>query len=127
MTGPMVVTNWINIQYYASTVAPQIYGSGNKTIQNLTCENGLIEGSSGDLKTGLALQSLHDGNRWVHTPARLSVYIAAETDAIETVIAKHPDVAQLVDNCWLHILQIDLSTGCVFSRGLGGEYSEIEV
>ena len=32
MTAPMVVTNWINMQYYASTVDNKLYGSGDKVL-----------------------------------------------------------------------------------------------
>ena len=30
----MVVTNWINMQYHASTVDNQRYGSGNKVLRH---------------------------------------------------------------------------------------------
>ena len=39
------------------------------------------------LRQGLALQSLHDGERWVHEPLRLSVFIEAPVDEIDKVIA----------------------------------------
>ena len=35
MTAPMVVTNWINMQYHASTVDNRRYGSGNKVLHNV--------------------------------------------------------------------------------------------
>ena len=122
LMGPMVVTNWINLQYFASTVAPKVYGAGNKTIHNLVCENGVLEGSSGDLKAGLTLQSLHDGDHWMHTPARLSVYIAAPIEAIENLIAKHDVLSDLINKEWLYILRIDSDTGDAFLRLGAGKY-----
>jgi uncharacterized protein YbcC (UPF0753/DUF2309 family) len=35
MTAPMVVTSWINLQYYASAVDNKKFGSGNKTLHNV--------------------------------------------------------------------------------------------
>lgn len=106
MAGPMVVTHWINMQYYASTVDNRRYGSGNKTLHNVAGGGlGLFEGNGGDLRIGLALQSLHDGQRWLHTPLRLSVVIDAPAERIEQVVAKHPMLRQLVDNQWLYLLR----------------------
>ena len=78
MTAPMVVTNWINIQYYASTVDNKLYGSGDKLLHNVVGGDvGVFEGNGGDLRIGLPMQSIHDGERFVHTPLRLSVFIEA--------------------------------------------------
>ena len=108
MTAPMIVTNWINLQYYASTVDNSFYGSGNKLLHNVVGENiGVFEGNGGDLRIGLAMQSLHDGKHWRHQPVRMSVYIAAPRDAILNIVQKHSAVAELIDNDWLTVFQWD--------------------
>lgn len=108
MTAPMVVAHWINLQYYASTVDNQRYGSGNKVLHNVVGGHiGVFEGNGGDLRIGLPLQSLHDGERWVHTPLRLSVFIEAPREAIDAILRKHETVRQLVDNEWLYLFQLD--------------------
>jgi uncharacterized protein YbcC (UPF0753/DUF2309 family) len=108
MTAPMVVTNWINMQYYASVVDNSKYGSGNKVLHNVVGGRlGVFEGNGGDLRIGLPMQSLHDGRQWQHMPLRLSVFIEAPQPAIDSIIAKHEVVRQLVQNQWLHLFQID--------------------
>lgn len=125
MTAPMIVTNWINMQYYASTVAPPVYGSGDKTLHNLVGETGVVEGNGGDLRVGLPLQSVHDGSTFVHEPLRLSVFLAAPRPAIESIIAKHAVVRELVDNEWLLLLHLDEDTGHVARRLPGGVYETL--
>ncbi len=125
MTAPMVVTNWINMQYYASSVAPEVYGSGSKLLHNLVCETGVQSGNGGDLRVGLPLQSVHDGERLVHEPLRLSVFIEAPEDAIESIIQKHEVVRDLVDNDWLLLLQIDPEDKVVRRRQKGGKYAPV--
>ena len=49
MTAPMVVTSWINLQYYGSAVDNTHMGSGNKTLHNVTAGIGVLEGYSGNL------------------------------------------------------------------------------
>ncbi len=108
MTAPMVVTNWINLQYHASTVDNTRYGSGNKMLHNVVGGRiGVFEGNGGDLRIGLALQSLHDGEPLRHTPLRLSVFIEAPHEMIDVVVERHEVVRQLVENGWLHLLRID--------------------
>jgi uncharacterized protein YbcC (UPF0753/DUF2309 family) len=86
MTAPMVVTHWINMQYNASVIDNERYGSGNKVLHNVVGGNlGVFEGNGGDLRIGLPLQSLHDGERWMHDPLRLSVYIDAPAEAIAEI------------------------------------------
>lgn len=113
MTAPMVVTNWINLQYYASVCDNHTYGSGNKVLHNVVdgCI-GVFEGNGGDLRIGLPMQSLHDGNKWMHEPLRLSVYIDAPRNAIAKVVAENEVVRQLIDNEWLFCFRWD-SNGSV--------------
>lgn len=107
MTAPMVVANWINMQYYGSVVVPATFGSGNKVLHNIVGGAiGVLEGNGGDLRVGLPMQSLHDGQRWMHEPIRLSVFIEAPAEAMDQVIARHELVRHLVDNGWLHLFQI---------------------
>lgn len=121
MTAPMVVTHWINLQYYASTVDNRRYGSGNKVLHNVVGGRlGVFEGAGGDLRIGLALQSVHDGTDWVHEPLRLSVVIEAPAEAIDGVIAKHALVRDLVVNEWLFLFRIDPASGTISQRRADG-------
>ena len=67
----------------------------------------MFEGNGGDLRIGLPWQSVHDGDRLMHTPLRLSVFIEAPQANIQAIINKHAVVKQLVENRWLHLFQID--------------------
>jgi len=108
MTAPMIVTHWINMQYYASTVDNQRYGSGNKVLANVVGTNiGVFEGNGGDLRIGLSWQSVHDGEFFRHAPLRLSVFIEAPKEAIEAIVEKHAHLKQLVQNEWLHLFSLD--------------------
>jgi len=108
MTAPMVVANWINLQYYASVCDNHVYGSGNKVLHNVVDGRiGVFEGNGGDLRIGLPMQSLHNGERWMHEPLRLSVYIDAPKEAIEKVVAENEVVRQLIDNEWLYCFRWD--------------------
>jgi uncharacterized protein len=121
MTAPMVVTHWINMQYYASTVDNRRYGSGNKLLHNVVGGHlGVFEGNGGDLRIGLPIQSLHDGHALRHTPLRLSVFIEAPRAAIDTVMSGHAIVRQLVCNGWLHLFRIDPDTSTVEQYRDGG-------
>jgi uncharacterized protein YbcC (UPF0753/DUF2309 family) len=121
MTAPMVVTNWINMQYYASVVDNRRYGSGNKVLHNVVGGNiGVFEGNGGDLRIGLPLQSVHDGQDWRHTPLRLSVFIQAPREPVDRIIATQATVRHLLDNEWLHLFRLDDAGGCwryVVGRG----------
>lgn len=118
MTAPMLVTHWINWQYHASTCDPMHLGSGNKLLHNVVGGNiGVFEGNGGDLRIGLARQSLHDGERWRHEPLRLTVIIDAPTPSIAAVIGRHPIIQQLLDNGWLHLWRFEASGFTRYQRG----------
>ena len=68
---------------------------------------GVFEGNGGDLRIGLPLQSLHDGQTLRHTPLRLSVVIEAPREAIDAVIAQHAVVRNLIHNGWLNLFWLE--------------------
>ncbi|MGB8703604.1 MAG: DUF2309 domain-containing protein, partial [Gillisia sp.] len=107
MTAPMIVCNWINLQYYASTVDNVHFGAGNKTLHNLTAGLGVLEGYSGDLRVGLPLQSVHDGENYQHEPIRLNVVIEAPIEAMNSILEKNSSVKDLCDNEWLYLMAMD--------------------
>jgi len=122
MTAPMVVANWINMQYYGSVVDNETFGSGNKVLHNVVGGAiGVLEGNGGDLRVGLPMQSLHNGKRWVHEPLRLSVFIEAPATAMDDIIARHELVRQLVENGWLHLFRI-AEDGGVYRRSRQGKW-----
>jgi hypothetical protein len=106
MIAPMVVANWINLQYYASTVNNERFGSGNKVLHNVTGMLGVLQGNGGDLQVGLPMQSVHDGKRFMREPLRLNVFIEAPQEEMNRIIEKHENVRHLLDNQWLHLFQI---------------------
>ncbi len=125
MTAPMLVTHWINWQYHASTCDAQRMGSGNKLLHNVVGGHiGVFEGNGGDLRIGLSKQSLHDGERWVHEPLRLTVIIDAPALAIERVIQRHAAVRQLVDNGWIHLWRFNAAR---FSRYENGQWNALKL
>ncbi|WP_108446685.1 YbcC family protein [Halomonas denitrificans] len=120
MTAPMVVAHWINMQYNASVTDNRKFGSGNKVLHNVVGGHiGVFEGNGGDLRIGLPMQSLHDGERWRHEPLRLSAYLAAPTAAIDAIIARHEVLQSLVGNGWLHLFALDDETGEILARREG--------
>ncbi|MEM8732941.1 MAG: DUF2309 domain-containing protein, partial [Planctomycetota bacterium] len=120
MTAPMVVAHWINMQYYASTVNNQVYGSGSKVTHNVIGNFGILSGNSPDLQTGLPLESLSEGEHLMHLPRRLTATIAAPLDRIDAILNKHDNIAQLISNQWMHLLAI--ADDRVFRRTPSGSW-----
>lgn len=104
LTAPMVVTNWINLQYYASAVDNRAFGSGNKLIHNVTGQLGVLLGNGGDLMTGLPWQSVSDGVELQHEPLRLLVLVEAPRTSVQTILDRHPGVRDLVTHGWLTLM-----------------------
>ena len=108
LTGPMVVTQWINTQYYFATVDTAAYGSGSKVTHNPIGNVGVYQGNGGDLMRGLPLQSVTgtDGEPY-HQPLRLSTVIHAPVDRVTDVLSEHPTLTTLLDNDWLSLTVVD--------------------
>ncbi|MCB4455701.1 YbcC family protein [Leisingera sp. McT4-56] len=107
MTAPVVVASWISLQYYGSSVAPALFGGGNKLLHNVAGGIGVLEGNGGSLRPGLPWQSVHDGEGLQHDPLRLSVVIEAPREAMTAVLERHAGVRELFDNRWLHLIAMD--------------------
>lgn len=121
LTAPVVVAHWINMQYYASTVDPERFGSGDKTLHNVVGGSvGLFEGAGGDLRIGLAKQSVHDGKDWVHEPLRLGVFVEAPAAGIDGILEAHANVRGLVEGEWIFLYRIDPDDRGVYQRKADG-------
>jgi len=108
VTGPMVITQWINSQYYVSTVDTAVYGSGSKVTQNPVGNVGVYQGNGGDLMSGLPQQSLMAADEEpYHQPVRLSTVIHAPVERVTAVLAENGAVTELLDNNWLSLTVVD--------------------
>ena len=117
LTAPAVVTQWINSQYYFSSVDPQTYGAGDKTTHNVVGDVGVMSGAHGDLRVGLPWQALSpidlrlNREHGLHEPLRLQIVVRADPAAISEVLATHPALSNLFSNNWAALTAIDPATG----------------
>jgi uncharacterized protein YbcC (UPF0753/DUF2309 family) len=126
LTAPVVVASWISLQYYGSTVAPDIFGGGNKLLHNVTGGIGVVEGNGGLLRVGLPWQSVHDGERYAHDPLRLSVCVEAPREAMSEILRRHADLRALFDNGWMHLFALDEAGRMAWRYGRDLQWTEIE-
>ncbi len=103
LTAPLVVAQWINCQYYFSTVSPQVFGAGTKTIHNVVGKVGVIAGHTGDLQLGLPWQSVSDGERLLHEPLRLMAVVQAPLSRIDMIVERNPILQELFGNDWVAV------------------------
>jgi uncharacterized protein YbcC (UPF0753/DUF2309 family) len=101
LTAPMVVAQWINCQYYFSTVDPVSFGAGTKTVHNVVGGVGVLAGHGGDLQLGLPWQSVADGDRLIHEPMRLLTIVQAPLDRIDSIIERNTVLQELFGNGWV--------------------------
>jgi len=125
LTAPVVVASWINLQYYASAIDNQNFGSGNKVLHNVVAGMGVLEGGYGDIRVGLPMQSLHDGTNFQHSLERLNVIIAAPHDAINAVLQKHSLVKNLVENRWIHLFSMDDTGKVSYQYDKDGQWNAV--
>ncbi|MEI2702369.1 MAG: putative inorganic carbon transporter subunit DabA [Baekduia sp.] len=104
LTAPLVVAQWINCQYYFSTVDPVVHGAGTKTIHNVVAGVGVLAGQSGDLQLGLPWQSVADGKRLVHEPMRLAAIVEAPLDRIAAIIERNEVLQRLFGGGWVALV-----------------------
>ena len=126
LTAPMVVAQWINCQYYFSTVDNEHYGSGNKITLNVTGKIGVMQGNASDLMAGLPWQSVMaaEGQPY-HEPLRLMTVVMAPVARLATLIARNTILQRLFDNGWVALLVIDPETGRFLRYRRGRTWTDV--
>lgn len=111
VAGPVTVGQWINLQYFASTVSPERHGSGSKATQTVTAGVGVMQGNASDLLPGLPWQAVmaNDATPW-HLPQRLLVVVEAPATHVEQLLATQPGFARKVRHGWLLLASLDPDT-----------------
>lgn len=119
LTAPVIVAQWINAQYYMSSVDPERFGAGDKSTHNVIGDVGVVTGAHGDLRTGLPWQALFAAEAQLgtglgaHVPLRLTVVAYAVHEAIRRVVAGSEALSRLVTNEWICLTAIDPGSATV--------------
>jgi uncharacterized protein YbcC (UPF0753/DUF2309 family) len=123
LTAPLVVAEWINTQYYFSTVDNAVFGAGSKVTHNLVGGIGVMQGNASDLMTGLPAQSVMsaDGVAY-HEPLRLLAVVRAPLARVQAIVARHRILQTLFDHGWVALLVADPETGRFLRRGRDGSW-----
>ena len=111
LTGPLIVAQWINLEYYFSTVDNDRFGSGSKVYHNVAGHLGVMKGNLSDLRTGLPAQTVMNRGRPYHQPVRLTTLIEAPFETARKAIAAVVAVRRLVENGWIRVAVVDPETG----------------
>lgn len=128
LTAPMVVAEWINTQYFFSTLNNIAYGSGSKITHNVTGKFGIMQGNSSDLMQGLPLQSVNTtDDHCYHEPMRLQVIVYAPRSRLELIIEKHAILQTLLFNHWVIFVAIDPTDSKAYRLIAKGKWVEITI
>ena len=122
MTAPVVVAEWINMQYYLSTVDNYKFGSGTKLLHTVVSQIGVMQGRKSDLLIGLPRQSVMMGDELFHEPMRLSLIIEAPIIRISQIIGKHEKLQHLTHNKWINLLAYDARVNVFYEYTSNGEW-----
>jgi uncharacterized protein YbcC (UPF0753/DUF2309 family) len=105
MTAPLVVAQWINMQYYLSTVDNNKFGAGTKATHNVIGNIGVMQGVASDLKLGLPWQSVAATDQELyHEPMRLLAIIEASRASIDAIVGRNNDLRNLIANRWIRLI-----------------------
>lgn len=128
LTAPMVVAEWINTQYFFSTLNNIAYGSGSKITHNVIGKFGIMQGNSSDLMQGLPLQSVNTtDDHCYHEAMRLQAIVYAPRSRIDSNIEKQSILQTLIFNHWVILVAIDPLDGKPYRLIGKAEWVEIKV
>jgi len=107
LTAPLIVAEWINLQYFFACVDPERFGSGDKVLQQPVGGFGVLHGNGGDLRTGLPWQATRLGDAQYHEPLRLLAVVCAPPERIDAIVARQQVLQRLFDHRWVTLVAID--------------------
>lgn len=125
LTAPVVVAEWINMQYYLSSVDNHKYGSSTKLLHTVVGQVGVMQGKQSDLLVGLPQQSVMLGDELYHEPMRLTVIIEASVSRISQIIAKYALLQNLTRNQWINLVSYDAVANVFYELSPNGEWLEV--
>lgn len=91
----------ISLEYYFSSVDPERFGCGSKLPHNLQGRFAVMEGTEGDLRTGLPRQMTE-----LHEPMRLLMIVEAAPAVLGAILARQPALRELIDGEWVQLLAL---------------------
>lgn len=108
INAPLIVAQWINSQYYFSTVDNVNFGSASKITHNIVGKIGVMQGNASDLMHGLPLQSVMKNDKEpFHEALRLTAIVYAPQNLVDEVLARSPKVQELIKNKWINLTVIE--------------------
>lgn len=119
--GAIPVCVNINMDYYFSSVDNDNFGCGSKLPLNLTSLLGVMTGSQGDLRIGLARQMIE-----IHEPIRTLSIMECPLGRVKELFYSHPRLKNFLLNYWLRLVIHDPQEGkwYIFKEG---EFKSLEV
>jgi uncharacterized protein len=81
-----------------------------------------MSGTYGDLRTGLAWQTVMNGETPYHEPMRLLTIIEAPRARIEQVIMRHEVLKGYYYNGWVHLVALEPEEGTLYRYLPTGEW-----
>lgn len=117
--GGIPVAVNINMDYYFSLVDNENFGCGSKLPLNLTALLGVMTGSQGDLRIGLARQMVE-----IHEPIRNLTLIEAPLGKVKTLFDSYPRLRNILRQHWLRLSVHDPENGKWYLYG-HGNWNEI--
>ena len=120
LAAPVVVGEWINLEYFFSTVNNARLGSGSKVYHNVAGRFGVMTGNLSDLRTGLPTQTVMREGQPYHEPMRMIALIEAPLDFAARALQNVVKAKSLVLGGWIRAIVIDPTQGYkpfVFNNG----------
>jgi uncharacterized protein YbcC (UPF0753/DUF2309 family) len=125
LTAPLVVAQWINSQYFFSTVDNTAFGSGSKITHNVVGKIGVMQGNSSDLMHGLPWQSvMKNDDELYHQPLRLTAFVVAPRERVQMLLEKHEVLQKLLYNEWVAMQVLDPETEQMWALQADGSWKE---